>query len=139
MTQIAVERAERKRAAVPMQAPGSAFFALMAGLWGSFVTLLAVSPQTLEDAYDWLRGLALVPELVMWLLTLPWTVAYLVYETSWQHWVRVLLVAGKRVGAGLVLCALTDPVRQVLDLAGFLPLFTIETSRDSAISRLARA
>ena len=52
---------------------------------------------------------------------------------------RVLLVAGKRVGAGLVLCALTDPVRQVLDLAGFLPLFTIETSRDSAISRLARA
>ena len=93
MTQIAVERAERKRAAVPMQAPGSAFFALMAGLWGSFVTLLAVSPQTLDDAYDWLRGLALVPELVMWLLTLPWTVAYLVYETSWQHWVRVLLVA----------------------------------------------
>ena len=93
MSQLAVDPAERKRAAVPMQAPGSAFFAVMAGLWGSFVTLLAVSPQTLEDAYDWLRGLALVPELVMWLLTLPWTVAYLVYETSWQHWVRVLLVA----------------------------------------------
>lgn len=93
MTQIAVERAERKRAAVAMQAPGSAFFALMAGLWGSFVTLLAVSPETLDDAYDWLRGLALVPELVMWLLTLPWKVAYLVYETSWQHWVRVLLLA----------------------------------------------
>ena len=78
---------------VSMQAPGSAFFALMAGLWGSFVTLLAVSPETLDDAYDWLRGLALVPEIVMWILTLPWTVAYLVYETSWQHWVRVALVA----------------------------------------------
>ena len=29
----------------------------------------------------------------MWILTLPWTVAYLVYETCWQHWVRVLVVA----------------------------------------------
>ena len=25
----------------------------------------------------------------MWILTLPWTVAYLVYETSWEHWLRV--------------------------------------------------
>jgi hypothetical protein len=93
LSQAAVERTERKPVSVPMQAPGSAFFALMAGLWGSFVTLLAVSPETLDDAYDWLRGLALVPEIVMWILTLPWTVAYLVYETSWQHWVRVALVA----------------------------------------------
>lgn len=52
---------------------------------------------------------------------------------------RVLLVAGKRIGAGLVLCSLTDPVRQVFDLAGFLPLFTVETSRESAIIRLAHA
>jgi hypothetical protein len=92
MTQIAVERAERTKVA-PLQAPGSAFFALMAGLWGSFVTLLAVSPKTLDDAYDWLRGLALVWEILVWILTLPWTVAYLVYETTWQHWVRVLVVA----------------------------------------------
>jgi hypothetical protein len=93
MSQIAVDRAEGKPAAVPMQAPGSAFFALMAGLWGSFVTLLAVSPETLDDAYDWLRELPILWEILMWILTLPWTVAYLVYESSWQHWVRVLLVA----------------------------------------------
>ena len=93
MSQIAVDRAERKRVAVRMQAPGSAFFASMAGLWGSFVTLLAVSPETLDSAYDWLSELPLVWEILMWILTLPWTAAYLVYETSWQHWVRVLLVA----------------------------------------------
>ncbi len=29
----------------------------------------------------------------MWIFTLPWTVAYLVYETSWTHWLRLLLVA----------------------------------------------
>jgi hypothetical protein len=93
MSQVAVEHTQRKPAAVPMHAPGSAFFALMAGLWGSFVTLLAVSPETLDDAYDWLRALPIVWEILMWILTLPWTVAYLAYETSWQHWVRVLLVA----------------------------------------------
>jgi hypothetical protein len=93
MSQVAVERTECKPRSIPTQAPGSAFLALMAGLWGAFVTLLAVSPETLADAYDWLTGLPLVWEILMWLLTLPWTVAYLVYETSWQHWVRVLVVA----------------------------------------------
>jgi hypothetical protein len=93
VSQIAVERTEQRTASVPMQAPGSAFFALMAALWGSFVTLVAMSPETLDDAYGWLRGLALVPEILMWILTLPWTVAFLAYETSWQHWIRLLLDA----------------------------------------------
>jgi hypothetical protein len=93
MSQIAVEGAERRAVPVPLQAPGSAFLALMAGLWGAFVTLLAVSPSTLDDAYGWLRGLPAVWEVLMWLLTLPWTVAYLVYETSWEHWLRVVVVA----------------------------------------------
>ena len=64
----------------------------MAGLWGSFVTLLAISPETLDEAYDWLTGLPIVWEILMWILTLPWTVAYLVYETSWTHWLRLLLL-----------------------------------------------
>ena len=98
MSQLAadqVERtdAERRWSATPTQAPGSAFFAAMAGLWGAFVALLAVSPATLDDAYDWLRQLPLVWEILMWIVTLPWTVAYLVYETGWEHWVRVLVLA----------------------------------------------
>ena len=104
MTQIAVERADAKRVAVPTQVPGSTFLALMAGLWGSFVTLLAVSPETLDDAYDWLMGLPIVWEILMWIFTLPWTVAYLVYETSWTHWLRVLLVV-LIVTAHLCACA----------------------------------
>jgi hypothetical protein len=93
MSQVAVERAGCRPASVPKHVPGSTFLALMAGLWGAFVALLAVSPGTLDDAYDWLRSLPIVWEILMWLLTLPWTVAYVVYETSWQHWVRVLVVA----------------------------------------------
>ena len=93
MSEITVETAGSRSAAVPMQAPGSAFLALMAGLWGAFVALLATSPSTLDDAYDWLRELPIVWEALMWLLTLPWTVAYLVYETGWEHWVRVAVVS----------------------------------------------
>ena len=91
MGQLAAETVEGRRA-MPAHAPGSAFFAGMAGLWGALVTLLAVSPATLDDAYDWIRGLPIVWEVLMWLVTLPWTVAYLVYESSWQHWLRVLVV-----------------------------------------------
>ena len=93
MSEITVEAAGSRGTAVPMQAPGSAFLALMAGLWGAFVALLAASPSTLDDAYDWLRELPIVWEALMWLVTLPWTVAYVVYETGWEHWLRVAVVA----------------------------------------------
>ncbi len=93
MSQIALETKQQRGVLASRQAPGSAILALMAGVWGAFVALLAVSPSTLEDGYAWLRGLPFVWELLVWLLTLPWTVAYLVYETSWEHWLRVVLVA----------------------------------------------
>ena len=54
---------------------------------------------------------------------------------------RVLLVAAKRLrdaGGRLVLCRLNEPVRQVFDLAGFLPLFAIEASREGALAQAAR-
>ena len=46
---------------------------------------------------------------------------------------RVFLIVAKRMrdlGGRLVLCGLGQPVRQVFHLAGFLPLFTIATSRE---------
>jgi hypothetical protein len=93
MSQVALEKpVARKACATPTNAPGSTFFAVMAGLWGAFVALLAASPETLDDAYDWLTGLPIVWEILMWIVTLPWTVAYLVYESSWEHWLRVLVV-----------------------------------------------
>ena len=42
-------------------------------------------------------------------------------------------------GGELVLCGLSDPVRLVLDLAGLLPHFAVEPSRDAALARLGQA
>jgi anti-anti-sigma factor len=52
---------------------------------------------------------------------------------------RVLLRLAKKMQLAeghLVLCGLGDSVRQVFELAGFLPLFTIEADREGALGRL---
>lgn len=92
MGQIAADKTAPRCAPASTQVSGSTFFGLMAALWGAFVTLLAVSPTTLDDAYEWLRGLAVVWEILMWIVTLPWTLGYLVYDSSWEHWLRVVVV-----------------------------------------------
>jgi hypothetical protein len=92
MSQLAVDTHSVVKACAPAHAPGSAFFAAMAGVWGALVALLAASPATLDDAYAWLTGLPIVWEILMWIVTLPWTIAYLVYDSSWEHWLRVLVV-----------------------------------------------
>ena len=55
---------------------------------------------------------------------------------------RVFLVLAKRMRdlqGRLVLCSLTEPVRQVFQLAGFLPLFRVEPSPETALSALTHA
>lgn len=53
---------------------------------------------------------------------------------------RVMLIAARRMkeeGGRLALCAFPEPVRQVFQLAGFLPLFTVCESQDIAMAQLA--
>lgn len=53
---------------------------------------------------------------------------------------RVMLTLAKRVRdarGALALCSLDDTVRQVFELAGFLPLFAVEGSRDGAVRAVA--
>ena len=55
---------------------------------------------------------------------------------------RVFLVLAKRMRdlrGQLVLCAMTGPVRQVFQLAGFMPLFRVEPSREAALGAFTRA
>jgi anti-anti-sigma factor len=55
---------------------------------------------------------------------------------------RVFLVLAKRMrdlGGRVVLCGMGQPVRQVFQLAGFLPLFTIDPTREAALDRLTAA
>lgn len=81
---------EAKHVSVPVQ--GTTWFGAMVALWSIFFTLLAASYNTLERVYDWLVGLPIVWEVLMWIVLLPWAVTYVVWESSWEHWLRVLVV-----------------------------------------------
>ena len=53
---------------------------------------------------------------------------------------RVLLLLAKQMRAdkgSLALCGLGDRVRQVFELAGFLPLFRIASTRGAALDQIA--
>ena len=52
---------------------------------------------------------------------------------------RVMLVLARRVKdarGALALCAMGAPVRHVFELAGFMPLFAVDGSRDAAVRRV---
>jgi anti-anti-sigma factor len=55
---------------------------------------------------------------------------------------RVMLALAKRLRekhGALAICGLGESVREVFELAGFLPLFAVEGSRDQAVRRVAGA
>ena len=52
---------------------------------------------------------------------------------------RVMLALAKKMKdarGAVALCGMGEPVRQVFDLAGFLPLFAVDGSRDAAVKRV---
>jgi stage II sporulation protein AA (anti-sigma F factor antagonist) len=54
---------------------------------------------------------------------------------------RVMLLMARRLqdaGGRLGLCGMGDAVRQVFQLAGFLPLFAVLETREAAVRQLAR-
>lgn len=92
MTETATHETRSKGLSIPAVARGTTWFGVMVAMWSGFFTLLAASPETLADAYDWLTGLALAWEVVMWIVLLPWALAYVVFESSLDQWLRVLII-----------------------------------------------
>ncbi len=97
MSHAATQITSGPQARIP-EFSGLAWFTLMVGMWSAFSTLLIVSPETLEDIWNWLTGLPLAAEIVMWILLLPWVLGLAVWQSSWEEWLRLLIVA--LLGAG---------------------------------------
>lgn len=75
-----------------------AWFTAMAGGWVGFAALLAGSPATLEDLWQGIRDLPLLVEGAVWLLFFPFVLALGIWESSWDGWLRLALVALCAVG-----------------------------------------
>jgi len=93
MSRVAVPHHTDATRAQTVSPGGMAWFVLMVGVWAAFVTLAVASPDTLGNIWSDVRGLPAAVEVPLWLLTLPWMLGLAVWESSWETWLRVLLVA----------------------------------------------
>jgi hypothetical protein len=80
---------------------GWIWFALMIGGWSAFFALVIFAESALSDLWEGLRNLPLLAEGLVWLLFFPLVLATAVWESSWQTWLRVLLVACFALGWSL--------------------------------------
>ena len=91
--------------AAPVRPPSSrirgvAWLVFMVGIW--IVFLGALLGDRLADVWQWARDLPLVLELGVWLLTFPWLLGTVVWESSWAAWLRIVLVASFVIGWTLI-------------------------------------
>lgn len=68
----------------------------MVGMWVAFFVLLA--NDQLGELWTWVRDLPILAEIVLWLAILPWMLGMAVWTSSWEQWVRMLLVVLFAVG-----------------------------------------
>jgi hypothetical protein len=80
----------------------SGWFIGVAGLWTAFGVVALLSTERLADLWNWVVGLPLVAEIVVWIAFFPWVLGLWVSQTSWPEWLRILLVASFAIGWTLV-------------------------------------
>ena len=69
-------------------------FAIFVLLWIAFAAGLVLSHGTIDAAWEFIRGLPLLLQIVVWVLFLPLMVGMWIWETTWPLALRLLLVIG---------------------------------------------
>ena len=85
------------------------WFLFMVSMWLTFGALAVASADDLDDIWSWARGLPLLLEGVVWLLLFPWMLGLAVWESSWDDWLRLLLVSS--IAAGWTLASVPRRTR----------------------------
>lgn len=69
-------------------------FLVFAALSAAFAAALIWSQGSLDQTWEWIRGLPLILQGVVWLLFLPVVAGLWVWETSWPLLARIVVVVG---------------------------------------------
>lgn len=69
-------------------------FIVFAILWAGFAAALVWSQGSLDQAWEWIRSLPLIPQAIVWLLFLPVVAGLWIWESSWPLVIRLVLVGG---------------------------------------------
>jgi ABC-type amino acid transport system permease subunit len=79
---------------VAWMAEHGVLFAIFALMWIAFAVGLVWSQGTVDQAWQFIRGLPLLIQIVVWVLFLPVMVGLWIWETTWPLLVRLVLVVG---------------------------------------------
>jgi hypothetical protein len=79
---------------VAWMAESGILFAIFAIIWITFGAALIFSQGSVDQAWQTIRGLPLIVQIVVWVLFLPVMIGLWVWETSWPLIVRLVLVVG---------------------------------------------
>jgi hypothetical protein len=74
-----------------------AAFGIFAILWVAFAVGVVASQGSLDATWEWIRGLPIIIQAVVWLLFLPVVAGLWVWETGWPLVARLVLVGGLAV------------------------------------------
>jgi hypothetical protein len=64
----------------------------MLAMWATLVVLAVVSPDTLLDIWQWVRGLPAALEVLLWIVFLPWLIGLGIWQADLDAWLRWLLI-----------------------------------------------
>jgi hypothetical protein len=79
---------------VAWMAENGVLFVVFAVIWAAFAVGVVASQGSVDQAWQAIRDLPLVVQIVVWVLFLPAMVGLWVWETTWPLIVRLVLVAG---------------------------------------------
>ncbi len=74
------------------------FFIVMVGLWGAFIALAIVSPETLTSIWRSTADLWWPLKLAVWILFLPWMIGLLVWQADWSFAARMAVIVVLALG-----------------------------------------
>lgn len=69
-------------------------FGALALMWLGFGASILFNPAILDTVWQAFRGLPIVAQGAIALVTLPVTAGLWIWETSWPLWIRLILVVG---------------------------------------------
>jgi hypothetical protein len=69
-------------------------FLAFAALWIAFGAALVLTQGSIDDIWQFIRGLPLILQAVVWVLFLPLMVGIWLWETTWPIIVRLILIGG---------------------------------------------
>jgi ABC-type amino acid transport system permease subunit len=79
---------------VAWMAESGVLFAIFAIIWVAFAGGLIFSHGSIDQAWQTVRGLPLIVQLIVWVVFLPVMIGLWVWETTWPLIMRLVLVAG---------------------------------------------